>query len=190
MQGALPRDPPRGPLPLLPTRHHHPGHLKGKMAKIKKLQDVETLPVRKKGRPRKVRPDDLPDFDYRLKIITDPRLIEMKTKMNELPLGSTQWESARREYFAALLDSKLDVETRADLLVALAKKDDAKSAPVALRALQDINEATRLKDAGASNAPSIFVLPVGTAVAVQPTEVIEGEVMRRLESGNGEDEEV
>jgi hypothetical protein len=57
--------------------------------------------------------------------------------------------------------------------VALAKKDDAKSAPVALRALQDINVATRVIEPGSTGAPSIFVLPAGAGVAVDPVKVID-----------------
>ena len=140
------------------------------------------LHTRKRGRPRKPKAVEVIE-DYRLQPIKDPRLIEMKDRMAQLPPGSTQYEAARREYFAALLDHKLDVETRADLLVALAKKDDAKSAPVALRALQDINVATRVTEPGASGAPSIFVLPAGTAVAVKP-QVIEAEGVKVLEDGD------
>lgn len=154
-----------------------PRHLENVMRKI----DDAMPPPRKRGRPWRqhgaVR-------DYRIQKITDPRLLQMRADLDALPIGTTQWESKRREYFGALLDSKLDVEIRADLLVALARKDDAKSAPIALRALQDINEATRLKEHGTSESPSIFVLPAGTSMNITSTPVIDTTAVRKeLESG-------
>jgi len=157
------------------------------MAKIKKLSEIkETAPKRKRGRPPKPRAESV---DYRITQTTDPRLVEMKARLDTLVPGSNQLEAARREYFSALLDAKLDIETRVDLLVALAKKDDAKSAPVALKALQDINEATKLKDVAGSGAASIFVLPAGTAVAVRQQPVIDVDVAPQLEAGDGVDME-
>ena len=151
------------------------------MAEIKNVKDVHLK--RKRGRP----PKERPPVDDRLVPITDDRIVQMKAKLDSLPYKSAEWEAQRREYFAALLDSKLGVEDRADLLVALAKRDDAKSAPVALRALQDINIATRVTQEQASNVPSIFVLPVGTKVATEPTIIDVTPDPLQLEAGDGDD---
>ena len=70
-----------------------------------------------------------------------------------------------RARFAALLRSKMSLEQRANVLIELASMTDSKRAPVALRAIQEINQITGLADKPVEEQP-LFVLPAGSDVLV------------------------
>ena len=70
-----------------------------------------------------------------------------------------------RARFAALLRSKMSLEQRANVLIELASMTDSKRAPVALRAIQEINQITGLADKPVEDQP-LFVLPSGSDVLV------------------------
>jgi hypothetical protein len=91
------------------------------------------------------------------------------------PLPAVQEESpllkdlgeVDKEKFAKLLRTKMSLEDRADLLIELAGHTDTKRAPVALRAIQEINAITGIKDDRPNEAIPLFTLPPRTAVAIK-----------------------
>ena len=68
--------------------------------------------------------------------------------------------------FKALLDKMMPLSERASKLVKLAGMTGNKTAPVALRAIQVINEITGVSDDLSEDAPSMFSLPEGVKVKV------------------------
>lgn len=69
--------------------------------------------------------------------------------------------------FREILKGKFDLEERADKLVKLARMTGNKTAPVALRAIQMINEITGITEETQVDAPSMFTLPDGVSVSVE-----------------------
>jgi hypothetical protein len=84
----------------------------------------------------------------------------------ESPLIQDLSEADKQE-FARLLKEKMTLTERADMLVKLASFSDTKRAPVALRAIQEINAITGVKDDKPHEAVPLFQLPPGTAVAIK-----------------------
>jgi len=74
---------------------------------------------------------------------------------------------ADKEAFAAMLRQKMSLEDRANQLVELAGYTDSKRAPVALRAIEEINKITGIKEDKPSDVAPMFVLPPNTAVAIK-----------------------
>ena len=72
-----------------------------------------------------------------------------------------------KEEFAAMLRQKMTLEERANALVRLAGFSDTKRAPVALRAIEEINKITGVKEDRPNEAAPMFVLPPNTAVAIK-----------------------
>ncbi len=104
-------------------------------------------------------------------------------------LDGEDLEAAQQEFFVALLNYHLPVRKRVELLLELAHATDTKRAPVALRAIQEINAATKVreKDEDFSNAP-MFVLPATAAISVRQVkteDAVEAEEVRALPAGDG-----
>ena len=76
-------------------------------------------------------------------------------------------QEAEKALFKKLLDANMPLEDRAKQLVKLASFSDTKRAPVALRAIQVINEITGVTDDAATEAPSMFSLPEGVNVSIK-----------------------
>jgi len=74
---------------------------------------------------------------------------------------------AEKALFKELLDKKMSLNERADKLVKLAGMTGNKTAPVALRAIQVINEITGVTRETDREAPSMFSLPEGVSVKVK-----------------------
>jgi hypothetical protein len=92
----------------------------------------------------------------------------MPVKKEPDPLRPDQdLTEAQRAEFAAVLNKKLGLEERADLLVELAHKKCTKTAAVGLRAIQVINDITRMTEDGASEAPPMFNIPDGAEISVE-----------------------
>ena len=88
-------------------------------------------------------------------------------QITALPPIEAELTPDQRAEFIKLLDTKMGLEERADRLVLLAKLHGAKTAPVGLRAIMEINRLTRLSEDRATEAPSMFQLPEGTSVSVR-----------------------
>ncbi len=73
--------------------------------------------------------------------------------------------------FVKLLNQYMPVEARARQLVVLAKFTDTKRAPVALRAIQEINALTSMSGVREEEETSMFVVGDGTKIAVQVNKV-------------------
>ena len=121
---------------------------------------------RRRGRPPKDGwPEDRPK----------PVVVESPVEGNLLPEPTPEdktvsaiagdLDEAERKRFAALLRSKMTLEQRAELLIELASMTDSKRAPVALRAIQEINQITGLSEKKTEEQP-LFVLPAGSEMAV------------------------
>lgn len=92
-----------------------------------------------------------------------PEIVEDKIIETIADTGLSVVEKAE---FSALLKKGLTLEMRADRLIKLTTFTDSKRAPVALRALQEINQITGVtKDAPNESAP-MFILPEGLSLGV------------------------
>jgi hypothetical protein len=74
-------------------------------------------------------------------------------------------DEEERNRFANLLRQKMTLEKRAELLVEIAQMTDTKRAPVALRAIQEINQLTGLAEKPMEES-ALFILPAGSEIAV------------------------
>jgi NADH:ubiquinone oxidoreductase subunit E len=87
------------------------------------------------------------------KVITDP----LTQDLNE----------EDKAKFARLLKKKMSLTKRAELLVGLAQLNDRHGAPVALRAIEQINKLTGVQEDKPTEVAPMFQLPPNTAVAVK-----------------------
>lgn len=81
-------------------------------------------------------------------------------------------DAEQKAEFARLLQSKFSLKDRADALVKLAQMTDTKRAPVGLRAIQEINAITGVRDDKATDAYSMFRLPEDTSVSIKIEKVV------------------
>ena len=72
----------------------------------------------------------------------------------------------QKKLFADLLRKHSSLEDRARQLIKLASFTDTKRAPVALRAIQEINSITGISKQAAEESSPMFELPEGTEMAV------------------------
>lgn len=84
-----------------------------------------------------------------------------------LPLVAGEAEETARKELAGLLNKLVPLKERAELLDRLAHKLDTKRAPVALRAIQEINALCGITTQAPTSAPPMFQLPPGTEVSVK-----------------------
>lgn len=87
-------------------------------------------------------------------------------------LESVDEAAAARKELAKLLNTAIPLKQRVKLLVKLAHHTDTKRAPVALRAIQEINTLTGVTADGANEAAPMFLLPPDTSVSVHVEKVI------------------
>jgi hypothetical protein len=113
------------------------------------------MPNKKVARKRKAEETVIPED-----------LSPLPIKVEESPLTRDLAE-ADKEEFANLLRKKMTLTERAEMLVKLAGYTDSKRAPVALRAIQEINQITGVKEDKPTEASPLFVLPPNTAVAIK-----------------------
>ncbi len=72
--------------------------------------------------------------------------------------------------FSRLLKEKMTVERRAELLIELANLTDRHGAPVALRAIEQINKITGVTTEKAVQAAPLFITPKDAKIAIGITE--------------------
>lgn len=77
-----------------------------------------------------------------------------------------------KQIFIKLLNTYMPLKQRAVQLVKLASYVDSKRAPVALRAIQEINVLCGLSSDKPTEAPTLFALPDGVSVSVKVEKVI------------------
>lgn len=94
------------------------------------------------------------------------RLSRMEKKLAKMEPGEER-DRAEREFFAALLNHEFPVRDRVKRLVELSQMTDTKRAPVALRAIQEINAATNLTAKEQGDNTAIFVLPPTAAIGLK-----------------------
>lgn len=111
-----------------------------------KSASVETEPEVQKPAPKP--PMALQQFDP-----------EYPDPLDEVAKPDFNLTEEQKKEFAAILNEKLDIRARADLLVKLAKRNDTKTAAVGLRAIQIINELTGVTAETAVEAPPMFKMP-------------------------------
>jgi len=87
-------------------------------------------------------------------------------------ITATDLDAEQKAEFARLLQSKFSLKDRADALVKLAQMTDTKRAPVGLRAIQEINAITGVRDDKANEAHSMFKLPEDTSVSIKIEKVV------------------
>jgi len=75
-------------------------------------------------------------------------------------------DSAQKAQFAELLRTGLDLKTRAARLINLTKFTDSKRAPVALRAIQEINAITGITAEAPDEGQPLFMVVGGDDLAV------------------------
>ena len=83
-----------------------------------------------------------------------------------LPALDSDLTEDQKAEFVALLNSFMPLRRRAQLLALLCTKTDTKRAPVALRAIQEVNSITKITGTTAATAPPLFQLPPGTSVSI------------------------
>lgn len=84
------------------------------------------------------------------------------------PMVDTISEQAEiKQELTRLLNTEMKLEERVRLLAKLARSTDTKRAPVALRAIQEINALTGLSADKPADSTPMFALPEGTAVSVR-----------------------
>lgn len=88
-----------------------------------------------------------------------PRIVEVRDEDEEI-------EKAKAEEFSRLLDKGLSIRQRARLYIKIAKNVGGPNAAIALKALQDINVATKVVSRSGQRLDlgSLFVLPPGSDV--------------------------
>lgn len=77
----------------------------------------------------------------------------------------------QRDVFVSMVNQALPIKERALLLAKLAHMTDTKRAPVALRAIQEVNALTKMSGTQSVTAPPMFQLPPGTKVSVEVKKV-------------------
>ena len=87
-------------------------------------------------------------------------------------LTDNDLDAEQKAEFARLLQSKFSLKDRADALVKLAQMTDTKRAPVGLRAIQEINAITGVRDDKANETHSMFNLPENTSVSIKIEKVV------------------
>lgn len=112
-----------------------------------------------------------PPLESTVEVKTDIQTISMFDESPSLPekdplRPDQDLTEAQKAEFKKLLDDKMPLEQRAKQLVKLAGFSDTKRAPVALRAIQVINDITGVTDDAANEAPSMFNLPEGVHVRI------------------------
>lgn len=75
-------------------------------------------------------------------------------------------DDEQKAQFAKMLNSKMNLEERANQLVTLARLTSSKTAAIGLRAIQVINEITGVTEDKAAETPSMFTLPEGSEISV------------------------
>ena len=85
---------------------------------------------------------------------------------NDIVKPDSDLDAADKAEFASLLKKGLTLPMRAARLIKLTTFTDSKRAPVALRALQEINAITGVTANDPDSSSPMFVLPAGTEVAV------------------------
>jgi len=88
------------------------------------------------------------------------------------PVTASDLDAEQKAEFARLLQSKFSLKERADALVKLAQMTDTKRAHVGLRAIQEINVITGVRDDKATDAHSMFRLPDDTTVSIKIEKVV------------------
>jgi hypothetical protein len=80
----------------------------------------------------------------------------------DIPDVDSDLDEEQRKEFVAILNREFSLAERAQMLIKLARSTDTKRAPVALRAIQEINRVTRItpKDDQDGDGSSMFVLPL------------------------------
>jgi hypothetical protein len=85
--------------------------------------------------------------------------------VQEVALGPTEEvDRAAAEEFSNLLNKKLSIRQRANLMVRIARNIKGNNAPIALKAINDINLATRVisKSGVQVEMAPLFLMPEGT----------------------------
>jgi hypothetical protein len=106
-----------------------------------------------------------------LTIKADPTAVSLFENAPQLPTRDElrpdqDLLEAEKAEFKKLLDQKMPLNVRAEKLVKLAGMTGNKTAPVALRAIQVINEITGVSEDLGEDAPAMFNLPEGVKVSV------------------------
>lgn len=83
-----------------------------------------------------------------------------------LPALDSDLTEDQKAEFVGLLNAFMPLRRRAELLALLCTKVDTKRAPVALRAIQEVNLITKITGTTAATAPPLFQLPPGTSVSI------------------------
>lgn len=137
-------------------------------------------------RRRKTRGRVAPELRQR-KSRAEAALERMERKLDTLE--GEALEAAQREFFAALLNQKIGIRERAELLIAMARMKGEKTVPIAFRAINAINGATKVVASESMDAAPMFVLPVNANISARvlppndADQIVEGQVTRQLESG-------
>ena len=141
-------------------------------AEVDEIRPVPSL-ERMKDRPKEAvgLRADIYSPESTVEVKADPSAVKLFEGAEELPLKDDlrpdmDLLEEQKEEFKRILDKKLTLAQRGDLLVSLAQKTGNKTAPVALRAIQVINEITGVTQQTDSEAPSMFTLPEGVKVSV------------------------
>ena len=101
--------------------------------------------------------------------VVDAALGPEVKKLEEIEPPDKDLNDSERKQFADLLKKKLSLNDLADHLVKLAGYKDTKRAPVALRAIQEINRITGRSEPETDDTTQMFVLPEGTSVDISIT---------------------
>jgi len=115
---------------------------------------------------------ELEEMRSRVEVKADATAVKMFEGAPKLPekdelRPDQDLQEVEKARFREILKGKFDLEERADKLVKLARMTGNKTAPVALRAIQMINEITGITEETQVEAPSMFSLPEGVAVSVE-----------------------
>ena len=144
-----------------------------KSATIEKAVPVEvyTEPSPISPATRYVSVSEIEELDSEVTVSTTPEAISLFSESPDLPVRDPlrpdqDLAEAEKAEFKRLLDAEMPLNERARQLVKLARFSDTKRAPVALRAIQVINDITGVMEDAANEAPSMFNLPSGVKVAI------------------------
>ena len=110
----------------------------------------------------------LPESDAKTGQISDMSLFEdvLPPATRDIPRPDEDLTLEQKAEFIKLVRSNMSLPERAQQLAKLARFTDTKRAPVALRAIQTMNELDGFTEEGSIEAPPLFQLPEGAKVAV------------------------
>ena len=110
----------------------------------------------------------LPESDSKTDQISDMSLFEdvLPPATRDIPRPDEDLTLEQKAEFIKLVRSNMSLPERAQQLAKLARFTDTKRAPVALRAIQTMNELDGFTEEGSIEAPPLFQLPEGAKVAV------------------------